>query len=108
MKILNIILALYVTLLSCLPCADVETDVIEHTSVRVAANHDNHSHNKKDDMCSPFCICNCCGQQTLSLVSEQIYVFSKSYQEIKSAVPDYKSVFYSDFYGSIWQPPQIV
>lgn len=108
MKWLNLILSIYLIALSCLPCADLEVNSAAHSSSEFLADHEGHSHDKSKDLCSPFCICNCCGVQILSYAPTISYDFPLISTVIKTQKPFYKSVFYSDFYGSIWQPPQIV
>lgn len=108
MKMLNLILSIYVTLLSCLPCADMDANSLAHSSIDHSIKHDNHSHDLENDLCSPFCSCNCCGQQIMTIFPSLIYENTIKFKEIKSSISIYKSVFTSNFYGSIWQPPQIV
>ena len=108
MKLLNIILSIYLTVLSCLPCSDLE---ISHSAISVdehKIDKDQNSHDEDDDLCSPFCVCNCCGTQALSFFSEITFEFNKNTLVIKSPLPTYKSILSSNFFGSIWQPPQIV
>ena len=95
-------------LLSCLPCADMEVHSATHSSAEHASTHDNHSHDKENDLCSPFCICNCCGTQVLNYQPAFTCDFPTILKVIKTTEPFYKSVFSSDFYGSVWQPPQLV
>lgn len=107
-KWLNYILSIYLVALSCLPCADMEVNSLAHSSPEVVASHDNHSHDKENDLCPPFCACNCCGTQMLSYFPEITFEFRKDFTEITTQIPTYKSLLTSNFYGSIWQPPQIV
>ena len=90
-----------------LPCADVETSNFTHTASKIGAKHDNHSHDQENDACPPFCVCNCCGQQILNFSQEIAPQFRKIATEITTQIPAYKSILASNFYGSIWQPPQI-
>ena len=96
--------------LSCLPCADMEVSSAAHKAVEISDNHDekSHNHDKETDLCSPFCVCNCCGQQTLTFLEVQSFQFLVRFQEIKTSISFYKSTSFSNFYGSIWQPPQLV
>ncbi|CAM4357477.1 DUF6660 family protein [Flavobacterium terrigena] len=106
MKILNIILSVYIIMLTAYPCADKHNDVLVKSS-NTSPQH-NHSHDEEADLCSPFCVCNCCGQQTLTFLEIQSFQFLVHFQEIKSSISFYKSTSFSNFYGSIWQPPQLV
>lgn len=105
---LNFLFSLYIITLSCLPCADIEVNSLAHSFPEVAENFDNHSHDKENDLCPPFCICNCCGQQILNFNEKITFEFRTISIEIRTQIPNYKSIPTSNFYGSIWQPPQIV
>jgi hypothetical protein len=107
MRLLNIILSIYLVLLSCLPCADMEVNSLVHSSTEFSANYDDHSHDKESDSCPPFCVCNCCGMQIFNFSQELTFEFRKTAIEITTQIPTYKSILTSNFYGSIWQPPQI-
>ena len=104
---MNLILSIYLTALSFLPCADLEVNSLVHISKELSSYKENHSHNKEKDLCSPFCICNCCGSQITSFSEFVIIDFPIPSKGIKTQLPTYKSVFASNFFGSIWQPPQI-
>lgn len=102
------ILSIYLIALSCLPCADMEVNSPAHDLTGLASNNEEHSHDKEKDSCSPFCFCNCCGAQVLSYEPGISFGFSAVSAMITIQLPTYKSVFASSFFGSIWQPPQIV
>ncbi|WP_281299366.1 hypothetical protein [Flavobacterium limnophilum] len=90
--------------LSCLPCADME-DVA--TCNKVTSNKESsHTHNK--DACSPLCICNCCGCQGFVYNTIHNYNFIAVKTLIDKKIPQYQSILTSNFFGSIWQPPQII
>lgn len=90
-----------------MPCADIEVNSSEH-KISQFSFEDNHSHDKQPDLCSPFCACNCCGVQVLSYHPNTVFEFPVGVSPISLALPNYKSVFASSFFGRIWQPPQIV
>ncbi len=94
-------------MLSCLPCADLDTTSSAHSSTEIASIEGNHSHEKSADTCSPFCICNCCGSQIFNYIQSTVVDFPMPSEGVKTQLPTYKSIFSSNFYGSIWQPPQI-
>lgn len=108
MKWFNIILSVFFLLLSCMPCADMEADSSAPAKTEFASNHDEHSHDKEKDMCSPFCICNCCGSQMVNYSQSVTIDFPILSKSIKTQLPTYHSISTSNFYGSIWQPPQLV
>lgn len=88
----------------------MEVSSAAHKKIEIADNHDekSHSHDKENDLCSPFCSCNCCGSQIVSYFKIINYSFDFFSKSIKTQLPTYTSKFASNFYGSIWQPPQIV
>ena len=91
-------------LLSCLPCADKEGAGLETLIEKSSSEH-----NQDNDACSPFCICNCCSSQVFAFdttVCSLDFVIIK--KTVENKIPEYKSILASNFYGSIWQPPQIV
>ncbi len=110
MKLLNYILSIYLVALSCLPCADMEISSAAHKAVEISANHDekSYNHDKENDLCSPFCNCNCCGSQIVSYFKITTFSFTPIKRSIKTQLPSYTSIVTSNFFGSIWQPPQIV
>lgn len=107
MKLLTIILSLYIFALSAIPCEDIEIDSAAHSTI-TKSEEKNHSHDKDNDLCSPFCVCNCCGQQTLTSTQVITFDFPIQFEEIKTLDSIYTSALHSNFYGSIWQPPQLV
>ncbi len=108
LKTTNIILSIIIMIISCLPCADLDISNSSRNVTQFISNHNNHSNDQQNDFCSPFCTCNCCGVQVLNYASTSSFDFPVLVVITKSAVPNYDSVFASNFYGSIWQPPQIV
>jgi hypothetical protein len=99
------ILSIVFLLLSCLPCADKEGS----GSLQTVVEKSSSEHNQDNDACSPFCICNCCSSQVFTfdntICTLDFIVIEKI---VENKIPEYKSVFASNFFGSIWQPPQIV
>ena len=85
----------------------MEVNSWAHTTLELKSNHDNHSHDKEKDLCSPFCSCSCCGSQVVSYFQSNYIDFPVTSEGIKTQLPTYKSIFASNFFGSIWQPPQI-
>ncbi|WP_124020643.1 DUF6660 family protein [Flavobacterium aquariorum] len=105
MKWTSTILSIVFLLLSCLPCADKGGNSLSQTLVEKSSSE----HNQDYDACSPFCICNCCSSQIFAfdttICSLDLVIIKKT---IENKIPEYKSIFASNFFGSIWQPPQIV
>ena len=90
-----------------MPCADMEVYSIAHNKTEFTLNPAEHSHDKTIDLCSPFCICSCCGSQMANYSQPIIIDFPRLSKSIKTQLPTYNSIFSSNFFGSIWQPPQI-
>lgn len=107
MKFLNIILSIYLVALLCIPCADIEVNSVAYSTKEMDGNHKDHSHDKENDLCSPFCICNCCGAQIFNYFPSTNFEFPTIVSAIETKESFYKSTFTSNFFGSIWQPPQI-
>jgi hypothetical protein len=107
-KIINFILSSYLIFLSCIPCTDTKEDIAVNSTYEYATNNDNHSHETSNDACSPFCICNCCGQTILNYQPVIVCNFLVPTEEIKTFNSGYNSRLIPVFSGSIWQPPQIV
>jgi len=106
-KWITAILSIYLIMLSSMPCADLEDNSAVHKTSQFSSEQ-NHSHEKQSDLCSPFCSCNCCGAQVLSYQANIIFEFPVKSAIISLQLPSYNSVFTSNFFGSIWQPPQII
>ena len=86
-----------------MPCTDAHSKTTATVKTEVSRSGDNH---QDLDICSPFCVCAGC---TAAVVLQPVTTFEVFYFE-----PQYKNIpsFYksavSSFYGSIWQPPQLV
>jgi hypothetical protein len=102
-------LSIILLILSCLPCADANKDIVYDSNGKVLAEkHDDHSKELHSDLCSPFCICNCCGAQVLSFTPSITFSFREDFTAfIEKPETIYKAHYASIFSGSIWQPPQI-
>lgn len=108
MNIINFILSFYIVIISGLPCADLEIYSASHTATVSVSTVDNHNHDKEKDLCPPFCACNCCGAQVFGYSPQVVLEFPLNSVVTSHKTIYYTSVFTSNFFGSIWQPPQIV
>jgi hypothetical protein len=104
MKIFVFIVSVYIMALSVMPCLDSFTCEGEKSSATISGIHD-HSEDE-GDLCSPFCICSCCG---CSFVGVNIPVFfSQSLKTVEQRINvPYYSQFNSSYYHSFWQPPKL-
>jgi hypothetical protein len=91
-------------MLSFLPCADRDCKQIDNSNKQfITTNHEQHEDGQED--CSPFCICDCCGQITnfsLDFVQLDFYLPS-----LKQTFPVYSVSFQSETFFNIWQPPKL-
>ena len=105
MKWLYFILSFYIISLSVLPCAD-ELSYIYKSVSSVTNNSSSHENGCKDDVCSPFCTCACCG------ISIHYFTSVSNISAPKICLQDKLETLCSEhipsgFSGSIWQPPKL-
>ena len=108
-KILTTIFAFYFVLLAAMPCADRASANNEHIIAieTIDAHHTHESHTHELDLCSPFCVCNCCGVHIMSLKTVVLYESQPMVAFSTTSISTYKAEFFSKFSNSIWQPPQL-
>ncbi len=108
MRFLSFILALLVTVLTLVPCDDINIDNTKSktSSLSIDTEHNNHHDDNHSDDCSPFCSCSCCQTHsvinTYSSIISTIVFADKQKFDLPSDTPD-KSIA-----NSIWRPPQSV
>jgi len=102
MKALAVILSLYIFILATLPCVDRPIEKALHQSGLSCKDADNHEH--ESDHCSPFCVCNCCGNPVVSMES---FLLSNVFQFSEKLVFWYTPIIESNPYHFIWQPPKL-
>ena len=92
-----------------MPCGDQLVEFFEqHTEEHHAhempslLEHD-HEHQNHVDLCSPFCMCNCCS--TPVTMSESIIFEAEKVDFYKSQF-FYSQNYYKTFINEIFQPPQ--
>ena len=101
LKIFSIILSIYIIALTLIPCVDNYSDSCMNKQEFV--NNDDNSHPLDIDLCSPFCVCNCCG--TSISISLNIFIPIKTIPitlYFPNTVPKIADIAYS-----FWQPPKI-
>jgi hypothetical protein len=109
MKFLNVILAIYILVLSVIPCADSIENLLPTNSTTYIHSDDTHSgHNHENescDLCSPFCVCACCGG--FSTTKSQVIFFKQEpFLNDKNAAFSYSASFISNFTAQFWNPPK--
>lgn len=108
MKYFWVLFSFFILFLSISPCCDdggcVRTDI---THASTATEHHNEDKEHKE-LCSPFCICSCCGNHiSASKILNTSYEISFIHLENYNPT-SYTFNLNSKFEVSIWQPPQIV
>ena len=106
------ILAVYLLLLSLIPCGDGGGGLIEIVNHvfdiehQVHSDHEQHSGSCTDDFCSPFCVCSCCSI-TLNFPNEAALNF-REYNPSPTTKPSFIPHEVTTVYpSSIWQPPRL-
>jgi hypothetical protein len=109
MKLWAFFMAMYILLLSVVPCSDIHNDCINNSSQLQLTQTQNHNqHEDHTDHCSPFCMCSCCGS-TLQCISISVIKIKNPFEvHISKEGIKYSLNAISNFYGSIWQPPKLV
>ena len=105
-KILQVLFALYILMLPCMPCSDSgECNEHEMTGVSLTQNGEDHPTHEKE-ACTPFCICSCCGQHYFMEYRHAKQVASRITVNSINIINYDNPSLPSDYFGTIWQPPQ--
>ncbi len=89
-----------------MPCADVEVTVGKETA-SLHTNTKSTSDKHLEDVCSPFCVCNCCHCIGFYKSNDYSKITLSTNTFIEKHTTEYTSSLFSNFQNSIWQPPQI-
>ena len=103
MKILSFIFAIYFLTLAIIPCGNKEcSDNGKKSTVLVQSNSCQDT-NHEDEVCSPLCMCHCCGGVTLvcDIINNTIVLNSTELNSL------YSPHNISEVSISIWQPPKV-
>ncbi|MBD3581904.1 DUF6660 family protein [Flavobacterium selenitireducens] len=104
MKCLALILSVLFIALAAKPCADGEAT---HSRSQTAYSQTHDSHEHEVDLCSPFCSCACCGAYIFNYIPNQAFEVDATVFALPKPTSLYKTRLVSDYFGSIWQPPQL-
>jgi hypothetical protein len=89
-----------------MPCVDSDRVSNEHNTQYISKEQsDDHDHNK-NETCSPFCICACCGVQINTVKHIDITFLPRTYF-LKQENENYQ-FYFQQVLLNIWQPPQLV
>lgn len=102
-QILTSLLSVYLLVLMVLPCNDVHAQTLLTSKMQFSQVQNGEHH---EDFCTPFCICSCC--TTPIIIQSNTYFEVSYFENFQTKVPVFYKSITSNFFGSIWQPPQIV
>lgn len=105
MKLLSLILALSITLLALIPCAETSSCADEKECQESRSNScDASSEHETGDFCTPFCVMSCCISGIV--ISADQYNFTLPDLQIHIDFPSLENSPGAFFSHSIWQPPK--
>jgi hypothetical protein len=101
MKLLAFILSIYIFALNLTPCED---GIVSDGEVKTEVSHttDDHQH-QGSDLCSPFCICQCCH---INATYYQFVYTNIDFKYISTQDFFYHKSLEKDITTSILQPPR--
>lgn len=107
-QILLYCFSVYLIVLMALPCSEAHA-----SNGSIAMEQSGHSKEKDNDddhhqmeICTPFCICSSCVIAIVVHPALDIQFFDT--ENTTTEISNFYTSFKSDFYGAIWQPPQLV
>ena len=100
-KIVSGLLAIYMLALVFMPCKDVCDSQHLHaiTTIQSAQEH----HEAENDVCSPFCTCNCCASYVVISGGVAITTF---FPTADKDFPVYDTPFFTSITADHWHPPK--
>jgi len=105
-KSVALILAVYIGILSFVPCYDGFHDCDDHQNTEMTHDHDDTSHDhQSNDGCTPFCVCSCCG--TVVVLSEMREVDYFVLAPVTINQIDYTTMAEHPFLPGVWHPPTL-
>ncbi|MET0638015.1 MAG: DUF6660 family protein [Chitinophagaceae bacterium] len=105
MKLFSIILSLIMMGLSNVPCGDRGGDTCPEPGMGAYSSGGGETHSDHEDLCSPFCQCNCCAGYSIhyeTVAEAEIFLPGKN--KFISFLPEK----ISEVSLPVWQPPQIL
>ena len=104
MSVLSTILSVFMLFISLLPCADEPQTVNQGSTVSYVVDHAPCQHSGGVDLCSPLCVCACCG---VSIHTVDIPIFSLFQPEVPSVfLSPLTTTFPVRFPGAVFHPPK--
>lgn len=107
MKIITTILIPYIFLLGIMPCSDVivNDDHSDETIELISSGHHDHNHSDCTDLCSPFCMCQCCSTPSTLSNNFTNFLVIEFYDSSQFFYKEHQSFGFVD---EIFQPPKFV
>lgn len=106
MRIVLIVLAIYTTALSCIPCKDSVQTKAYSPVVNLIKVDQSRQQTADIDLCTPFCTCTCCA--SVSIQQEITTLPAKAaFSVFEDLTFAYLSRTHSGDLTSIWQPPRV-
>ena len=108
MRLFALLLSLYLTCLSCMPCTDeVEVCVAQAQTTISATPHSDCGKDGFGDWCSPLCQCHCCAGAVLApfkpvqlaMAPPEQWATSRRHAALLVAAPSRST-------ADVWQPPR--
>lgn len=102
-KIITGLLSAYLLMLMVMPCSDAHAQIVTTSHAQIS-QLDNDHHDV--ELCTPFCVCSVCAAAIVlqPTVEFEAIQFDPYFKEASN----FYSFIASSFFGSIWQPPQLV
>lgn len=96
-------LSAYLLILMVMPCSDAHAQIVSVKQTQVS-QLDNDHHDV--ELCTPFCVCSSCTAAIVlqPTVEFEAFQFDPYFKEVSNSY----TFIASSFFGSIWQPPQLV
>ena len=103
MKMIALLLSIYIFALNIAPCADFVATDYDDAKTEMSQTVDSDHQHQDSDLCSPFCICQCCHISAIHLqfVDLKLDITLISTQDFL-----YLNGIEKDFPTSILQPPR--
>ncbi|MFC6269488.1 DUF6660 family protein [Frigoriflavimonas asaccharolytica] len=106
MRLFTFFFSIYLFALAVVPCADAMTIHEQFSQNSEFSQTDQHSENHQD-LCTPFCTCSCCGISLDIKFASVFLKFPEAKSEFYKIIANRQTSLFSNYNGSIWQPPKI-
>ncbi|HZV68954.1 MAG TPA: DUF6660 family protein [Saprospiraceae bacterium] len=100
---------LYLLVLALMPCTDIHASQPFTSTIEAnISDHDDCPHENAADFCSPFCMCNCCGQSVFLNITGKVSINkSGPMASHESNSFTYVEPTQSEFLDRLFHPPKV-